>query len=83
MIEILTGLGITLALLYFWLLAHWFARIVMFLLLCPVLWFAGAALGARANDQWSWIPLGLLGLALAWPVASLPLYYRRHKRLPY
>lgn len=82
MIEILIGLGMGLALLYFWLLAHWFARIVMFMLLCPALGFAGAALGAQAHDQWSWIPLGLLGLAIAWPVASLPLYYRRHSGCP-
>jgi hypothetical protein len=39
----LVGLCLALALLYFWLLGHWFARVVMFLGLAVVVAFLGAA----------------------------------------
>jgi hypothetical protein len=40
--HILIGLCLALALLYFWLLGHWFARVVMFLTLAVVGAFRGA-----------------------------------------
>jgi len=71
------------ALLYFWLIGHWFARIVM----VPIATLPGFLLG---NVLWMTLSgqpfdalLGIvLGLASCWFVASLPTYYwRRQVRL--
>lgn len=70
------------ALLYFWLVGSWFARILTFLLLIPVITLA---IMAAIHDP----PLSLLHVLIAvvagvaaWFVSGLPEYYwRRRTRL--
>jgi hypothetical protein len=72
-VHFLIGLGLFLALLYWWLLGHWFARILVFLVLaglCALLLIDNPAAIA-------------LAVVLAWLVASLPVYIHRNRhRLP-
>ena len=79
--HILIGLGIAVALLYFWLIGWWFARILVFLLFgCGG--FAGGAAIAGLFPSPSFAVatiLGLIGVALMWPIASIPTYYWRYK----
>ena len=42
--HIIIGVGAAIALLYFWLIGHWFARVLVFPLLGDVLGLGGAAL---------------------------------------
>ena len=42
--HIIIGVGAAIALLYFWLIGHWFARVLVFPLLGGVLGLGGAAL---------------------------------------
>jgi hypothetical protein len=79
-VHILVGLVAVLALLYFWLIGHWFARVLMFLVLGAVGGFVAAMLVSSTPQP---NPIGyLLGFALAWPVSGLPEYYwRRRARL--
>ena len=79
--HIIVGLILVLALGYYWLLGHWYARAVMFILFAAVFGFIGWAGGMelRANgissEGGGAAILGVLGgIALAWPVASLPIY---------
>lgn len=77
--HILIGLALACGVLYLWLLGHWFGRVLMFLLLAVVCGLAiGIAMpqlteGATANP-WGF----LIGLVVAWPLASIPLYMRRN-----
>jgi hypothetical protein len=69
----LIGLGLFVVLLYWWLIGHWFARVLVFLLF--------AVLGAliSAGNGAAMIAAGVL----AWFVAGLPIYYQRYRsRLP-
>ena len=81
--ELMIGAGLALALLYFWLMAHWFARVVVFLLLGAVLtviitasigWgvYDGRALGEIV------LPIAAVAFGMAWLLASLPIYYWRY-----
>jgi hypothetical protein len=45
--RILVGLVLALVLLYFWLLGHWFARVVMFLALAALFGLLGALFRSR------------------------------------
>jgi len=66
--------------LYFWLLGHWFVRILAFLVLGAIGAFLGACLsGGAAQEPAAEIFFALLGFGLAWPVASIPVYVRRHR----
>ena len=77
--HILIGLAIAVALLYFWLIGHWFARILVFLLFGCGGFAGGAAIaGLFPNPSLAAATiLGLIGVALMWPIASLPIYWRR------
>ena len=59
--HIIIGVGAALALLYFWLIGHWFARVVMFLVLVVLLGFSGAALptscASTPSRMTRWRPL--------------------------
>jgi hypothetical protein len=76
---ILLGLGLALVLLYFWLIGNWFARVLM-LPVCAALLGIGFALimvsGGHPGPNNGTFGL-LVGLALAWPVSSIPIYYYR------
>jgi len=78
--EILIGVALGVALLYFWLLAHWFARVLVFLLAAPCLGFILATI----MPPWSVTPhadlnpLGfLIGFVAGWWLAAAPTYYWR------
>jgi len=82
--EILIGIGIALAVLFFWLSGHWFARVVMFLLLGAVLTAVitpSITFGVYAGQApWQILfPIILVGFGLAWPIAGLPAYYYRRQ----
>jgi len=81
MMHIIVGLGLALVLLYFWLLGHWFARVVMFLALAVAFGALGALFtGAGGPPAQNHALVGMLiGAALAWPVSSIPIYYLRSR----
>lgn len=74
----LIALALGAALLYFWLVGHWFARVLMFLAL-----LAAAAFIALAAAQNSPADVGAplftfaAGGVIAWYASRLPLYYWR------
>jgi hypothetical protein len=69
----LVGAAVFLALLYFWLLGHWFARVVVFLIL------ATPCIGLMMFGSPEGIQIGLVFGLATWPIASLPIYYYRQK----
>lgn len=79
--QFLIGLGLAVALLYFWLIGHWFARVLMFLLLGAGFFAGGAVLGNdNTGDPSLGIVLGLIGVVVAWFTAGIPIYWRRWER---
>ena len=75
--ELMIGAGLALALLYFWLIGHWFARVVVFLCLAfPVLLFAGDANASRIYEHphLSALATLVIGCGIAWIVASGPMW---------
>lgn len=90
--HIIVGLLLFLVLLYFWLLTHWFARIIVFIVFAIILGFIGWAGGTSLQMQGQSSSgggvaiLGVLflfgGVALAWPLSGLPLYYWRRRASP-
>jgi hypothetical protein len=76
--HILIGLAMAAALLYFWLLGHWFARVLVFLLLGAALGVGGMVIGMR-NDPVGGFLLGALGIVAAWFSAGIPIYYWRYR----
>jgi hypothetical protein len=74
-VTILVGLVVALAGLYWWLLGHWFARIVCFLVLAPVMGLIWAALAGR--DVAGHLMIGIVVMAFAWPLSGLPTYFWR------
>jgi len=79
MMHILIGLVLALVLLYFWLLGHWFARVVMFLALAAIFGLLGALFtGMDGPPAQNHAVIGILiGAALAWPVSGIPIYWLR------
>jgi hypothetical protein len=77
----LIGLLLGLATLYFWLSAHWFARVVVFLALTVILFFG---IGLTYNQT---VPGGvgldgfflelLISATVAWFISSIPIYLQR------
>jgi len=81
--HIIIGLLLGIALLYFWLVGHWFARILMFIVLTVL--FSAVALAGDNREPATNLFLLALAIGAGWIVASLPLYYwrRRIARAPY
>ena len=82
--HIIASLAIGAALLYFWLIGHWFARVLMFLCLAAVFGFLGASLLAATQDAAAAAPVpGIIGATLgagaAWYIAGIPLWVQRAK----
>lgn len=79
--HILVGLVLALCALYFWLSGHWFGRVVMFLGFAALFGLLGSGLAGLlgpAEHNRGWVGV-LLGVALAWPVSSIPIYLRRRR----
>ena len=74
--HIIAGLAIGIALLYFWLIGHWFARVLVFLMLGAIGFLLGLSVG---TDQGGRVVCGIIGAVLAWPIAGLPVYFWRHQ----
>jgi hypothetical protein len=76
--HILIGLAAAVALLYFWLVGHWFARVLVFLMLVVLTGFCGGALFAsiavKQAETASFVIGAILGAPLAWPLASIPIW---------
>jgi len=76
---IAVGVVLALVALYFWLLGHWFARVVAFLLFVVLFGLIGSAftgsLGPAATNH-GWVGF-LIGGVVAWFVSGIPIYYRR------
>jgi len=75
--EMLIGLAIGTALLYFWLIGHWFARVLVFLGLAGLSSFAGLIVGATSSNAAAGITIGLIGILVAWGLAAIPTFYWR------
>ena len=79
--ELLTGLLFAMAVLFLWLSCHWFGRVLAFIAFGALFGLLGfIALGqGQGGAGYGLIGL-LLGLALAWVVASLPIWWQRRLR---
>lgn len=78
--HILIGLVLVLVLLYFWLLGHWFARVVTLILFVPLFAVAGAAmLGSNGAPQGLVLLGAICGCVAGWFAAGIPVYYWRAK----
>jgi hypothetical protein len=78
-LHILIGVCLALAALYFWLIGHWFARVVAFLSFGALLGLIGSGLtGSMGPPEHNhgWVGI-LCGVALAWPVSGIPIYFYR------
>jgi hypothetical protein len=75
--HIILGLILAAALLYFWLLGHWFARVLVFIALVCTSVLVGFLFGAGNGAQFVTISVG--GGVAAWFVSGLPLYYWRQQ----
>jgi hypothetical protein len=64
---ILLAVILALALLYFWLIGHWFARVVMFLLCVGYGLLLGEIVG------------GVIAGAIGWFASGIPVYVRQRK----
>ena len=78
MIHALLGLALVLVLLYFWLLGHWFARILTFLMFGAAGTLLALVLkhGDNPGPEIAAIVIGFVG---GWFIASLPTYYWRYE----
>ena len=68
-------IAIGVLLLYFWLIGHWFARVLAFLPLAGLLMMMNDAVKSP-EMRTAWLCLAPF---VAWLIASLPIYYRRHR----
>ena len=80
--HILIALILAPALLYFWLIGHWFARVLTFLVFAALLGGGGGALLLSAPDAppAAGIFGAIIGAALAWFVSGIPIYVRRQQQ---
>lgn len=81
--HILIGLCLAVVLLYFWLIGHWFARVLVFLLLASVTFIIVCIVGQEPGKPATGPILGVLAATLAWPIAGLPTYYWNHRLREY
>ena len=77
--ELLIGLILAAAVLYFWLVGNWFARVVVFLGLELVLMLSLLA-PLRPDEHISYLGL-IFGSVVIWLISDLPArYWRYHNR---
>jgi uncharacterized membrane protein len=75
--HILIGLVLAAAPLYFWLLRHWFARVLVFIALMCVSVFVAFLVSYEAPARFRTI--SAIGAVASWFVSGLPLYVWRHR----
>lgn len=78
--HIVAGLLLVLALLYFWLIGHWFARIVTTLVFLAGFGGLGAVVVSNSMDHpnpGNAVFGAIAGALIGWVVASLPTWYWR------
>lgn len=76
--HMLIGLVLGCGLLYFWLVGHWFARVLVFLPLAFLLGFIGIGI-AYGQHPSAGVFFAVWGVAGAWPVSSIPTWYWRRR----
>ncbi|HXT81386.1 MAG TPA: hypothetical protein VN702_17610 [Acetobacteraceae bacterium] len=74
---ILAGLMLGAAVLYVWLLGHWFGRVLMFLACGAFLTFIVVAIGGRNSDAAPLLLFLAVALAISWAIASIPMWVRQ------
>lgn len=77
--SILIGLAVGAGLLYYWLIGHWFARVLMVpVFAIPLGLVIGLAMvsGEHSGPHDSLVGI-LIGCALAWPISGIPRYFHR------
>jgi hypothetical protein len=81
--HIIIGLAAGVALLYFWLIGHWFARVLVVLLFVPLVAIGGFAAcsqipSATEAGRMAVATIGGgMGAVLGWYLAGVPVYYWR------
>jgi hypothetical protein len=75
--HILIGVALACGLLYFWLVGHWFGRVLAFLVFAGLLGLGGGMALADSHAAAPGAFGAILGIALAWPVSGIPIYVRR------
>lgn len=75
---LLIGFTTILALLYFWLVGRWFARVLMFALFAASL-MAGQNKASHDADAATVIFLMLACCVIAWLISGLPVYFHRRR----
>lgn len=75
---VIVGLVIAAGVLYFWLLGHWFARVLAFLIVfAPILGLLGFLLGGGTPGGVTFV---ILGVVAAWFASGIPFYIVRAKQ---
>jgi hypothetical protein len=70
-----------LVLLYFWLIGHWYARVLMSIVLIPVAWLVvafvlqGVLAMGHPGAAVVWVVITVPALAIAWFTGKLPMLY--------
>jgi len=68
---VIAGLVLGLAALYFWLIGHWFGRVIGFLAFAASFGLAGLAIGGPGAAA--------VAVVVAWFVSGIPIYVRRRQ----
>jgi hypothetical protein len=74
---ILGGIVLMIVILFLWLSAHWFGRVLAFIVFSLVIGLLlGGLLPPPKGEVYNWGGL-IFGVFLAWPVSGIPRYYQR------
>jgi hypothetical protein len=76
--HIIIGVGAAIALLYFWLLGHWFARILMCIVLGSTFGLIALVACVDKHPEGA-ILLVLIGGGAGWAISSIPVWYWRER----
>lgn len=79
--HILIGFVLGAGVLWLWLSGHWFGRVLAFLAFGALFAVIGGGVCYRAAPDGVGLLLGgIAGIALAWPIASLPIWHAERRR---
>lgn len=70
----LIGLGLAVVLLWAWLIGHWFARVLVFLLLAAFSLVIDHISPSSSDGQFA-----VIGCVIAWFVSGIPIYCLRYR----